>query len=211
MKTVSLSGSSRENVGSKDAKTLRLEGRVPGVLYGNGENFHFHVKETDLNKLVFTPDVNFINIELDGKEYKAIFKETQFHPVTDRITHFDLMAVVDDKLVTIALPVRLTGNSPGVLNGGKLRQNYRKLKVKALAKDLPDFIELDISKLRIGMAIRLGEIEIPNVTLIGDMRDVAVSVKTSRNAVADELEAADAADAEEASGEGATEEAASAE
>jgi large subunit ribosomal protein L25 len=203
MKTVSLSGSSRENVGSKDAKILRKEGRVPGVLYGNGGNMHFHVKETELNKLVFTPDVNFIGIELDGKEYKAIFKEIQFHPVTDRIVHIDLLAVTEDKLVTIALPVRLKGNSPGVLNGGKLRQNYRKLKVKALAKDLPEFIELDISKLRIGMAIRLGEIEIPNVTLIGDMRDVAVSIKTSRNAVADKLEADDAADAEAAGGDAA--------
>lgn len=215
MKTVSLSGSPRENVGSKDAKVLRQEGRVPGVLYGNGENIHFHVKETELNKLVFTPEVHFISIELDGKEYKAIFKEIQFHPVTDRITHFDLMAVVDDKLVSIALPVRLTGNSPGVLNGGKLRQNYRKLKVKALAKDLPDYIELDISKLRIGMSIRLGDIDIPNVTLMGDMRDVVVGVKTARNAVADELEAADADAADAASDEassegeeGATEEAA---
>ena len=208
MKTVSLSGSLRENVGSKDAKNLRKEGRVPGVVYGNGGNIHFHVKETDLNKLVFTPEVTFINIELDGKEHKAIFKEIQFHPVTDRITHFDLLAVTEDKIVSIALPVRLTGNSPGVLNGGKLRQNYRKLKVQALAKDLPEFIQLDISKLRIGMAIRLGEIEIPNVTLIGDMRDVAVSIKTSRNAVADELEAADAADAEAAGGDEASDEAA---
>ena len=208
MKTVSLSGSSRENVGSKDAKILRKEGRVPGVLYGNGENLHFHVKETELNKLVFTPDVNFIQIEMDGKSYKAIFKEIQFHPVTDRITHFDLMAVTEDKLVSIALPVKLTGNSPGVLNGGKLRQNYRKLKVKALAKDLPEYITLDISKLKIGMAIRLGEIEIPNVTLQGDMRDVAVSIKTSRNAVADAIEEDDAEGAEDAAAEGASEAAA---
>ena len=206
MKTVSLSGSLRENVGSKDAKHLREEGRVPGVIYGNGQNIHFHVKETELNKLVFTPDVNFVGIDLDGKEYKAIFKEIQFHPVTDRITHFDLLAITEDKIIDIALPVRLTGNSPGVLNGGKLRQNYRKLKVKALAKDLPEFIELDIAELKIGMSIRLGEIEIPNVTLVGDMRDVAVSVKTSRNAVADELEAADAEGATEGA-EGAAEEA----
>ncbi len=201
MKTVSLSGSLRENVGSKDAKTLRQEGRVPGVVYGNGENIHFHVKETELNKLVFTPDVNFIGIELDGKEYKAIFKEIQFHPVTDRITHFDLMAVVEDKLISIALPVRLTGNSPGVLNGGKLRQNYRKLKVSALAKDLPEFIELDISKLKIGMAVRLGDIDIPNVTLIGDMKDVAVAVKTARNVIEEEEE--ELVEGEEGAAEGA--------
>ena len=205
MKTVSLSGSLREDVGSKGAKALRKEGQVPGVVYGNGGNIHFHVKETDLNKLVFTPEVHFVSIELDGNEQKAIFKEIQFHPVTDRITHFDLLSVSEDKIISIALPVKLTGSSPGVLNGGKLSQNYRKIKLKALAKDLPEFLSLDISELKIGMSIRLGEIEIPNVTLVGDMRDVAVSVKTSRNAVADELEAADAADAAGDTPEGASE------
>lgn len=205
MKTVSLSGSLREDVGSKGAKALRKEGQVPGVVYGNGGNIHFHVKETDLNKLVFTPEVHFVSIELDGNEHKAIFKEIQFHPVTDRITHFDLLAVSEDKIISIALPVKLTGSSPGVLNGGKLSQNYRKIKLKALAKDLPEFLSLDISELKIGMSIRLGEIEVPNVTLLGDMRDVIVSVKTSRNAVADELEAADAADAAGDTPEGASE------
>ena len=205
MKTVSLSGSLREDVGSKGAKALRKEGQVPGVVYGNGGNIHFHVKETDLNKLVFTPEVHFVSIELDGNEHKAIFKEIQFHPVTDRITHFDLLAVSEDKIISIALPVKLTGSSPGLLNGGKLSQNYRKIKLKALAKDLPEFLSLDISELKIGMSIRLGEIEIPNVTLLGDMRDVVVSVKTSRNAVADELEAADAADAAGDTPEGASE------
>ena len=205
MKTVSLSGSLREDVGSKGAKALRKEGQVPGVVYGNGGNIHFHVKETDLNKLVFTPEVHFVSIELEGNEHKAIFKEIQFHPVTDRITHFDLLAVSEDKIISIALPVKLTGSSPGVLNGGKLSQNYRKIKLKALAKDLPEFLSLDISELKIGMSIRLGEIEVPNVTLLGDMRDVIVSVKTSRNAVADELEAADAADAAGDTPEGASE------
>ena len=205
MKTVSLSGSLREDVGSKGAKALRKEGQVPGVVYGNGGNIHFHVKETDLNKLVFTPEVHFVSIELDGNEHKAIFKEIQFHPVTDRITHFDLLAVSEDKIISIALPVKLTGSSPGVLNGGKLSQNYRKIKLKALAKDLPEFLSIDISELKIGMSIRLGEIEVPNVTLLGDMRDVIVSVKTSRNAVADELEAADAADAAGDTPEGASE------
>ena len=205
MKTVSLSGSLREDVGSKGAKALRKEGQVPGVVYGNGGNIHFHVKETDLNKLVFTPEVHFVNIELDGNKHKAIFKEIQFHPVTDRITHFDLLAVSEDKIISIALPVKLTGSSPGVLNGGKLSQNYRKIKLKALAKDLPEFLSIDISELKIGMSIRLGEIEVPNVTLLGDMRDVIVSVKTSRNAVADELEAADAADAAGDTPEGASE------
>ena len=200
MKVKSLSGSPRENVGSKGAKALRAEGRVPGVIYGNGENVHFHVKETDFNKLINTPEVYFINVEIDGKEYKTIIKDMQFHPVTDRCVHIDFMAVTDDKMVQIALPLILTGSSPGVLNGGKLRSNYRKIKVKALAANLPENITVDISELKIGSSIRLGDIELNGLTIIGDLRDVAVSVKTSRLAVAEEEEET-AAPAEDAAAE----------
>ena len=186
MKVKSLSGSLRESVGSKGSKILRREGRIPGVVYGNGENIHFHVKETDYNKLINTPEVYFINIDLDGKEYKTIIKDMQFHPVTDRCVHIDLMAVAEDKLVQIALPLTLTGSSPGVLNGGKLRKNYRKVTVKALPADLPENILVDISSLKIGDSVRIGDIDIKGLTILGDMRDVAVSVKTSRLAVVEE-------------------------
>lgn len=188
MKVKSLSGSPRENVGSKGAKALRQEGRVPGVIYGNGENIHFHVKETDFNKLINTPEVYFINIEIDGKEYKSIIKDMQFHPVTDRCVHIDLLAVADDKQVQIDLPLILEGSSPGVLNGGKLRKNYRKIKVKALPAALPENITVDISTLKIGDFVRLGDIDIKGLTIIGDLRDVCVSVKTSRVAVVEEEE-----------------------
>lgn len=188
MKTVSLSGSLREDVGSKGAKALRAEGRVPGVIYGNGENIHFSVKETELNKHVFTPEVNFININIDGKEYKTVIQELQFHPLTDRVVHFDLYAVADDKLLTIELPLSIVGKSPGVVQGGKLRQNYRKIKVKGLPADLPETITVSIDGLKIGQNIRLGQINIPGVTCIGDMRDVVLAVKTSRGVVATDEE-----------------------
>lgn len=200
MKTVSLSGSLREDVGSKGAKALRAEGRVPGVIYGNGENIHFSVKETELNKHVFTPEVNFININIDGKEYKTVIQELQFHPLTDRVVHFDLYAVADDKLLTIELPLSIVGKSPGVVQGGKLRQNYRKIKVKGLPGDLPETITVSIDGLKIGQNIRLGQINIPGVTCIGDMRDVVLAVKTSRGVVAtdDEEETEEATEGAEA-------------
>lgn len=200
MKTVSLSGSLREDVGSKGAKALRAEGRVPGVIYGNGENIHFSVKETELNKHVFTPEVNFININIDGKEYKTVIQELQFHPLTDRVVHFDLYAVADDKLLTIELPLSIVGKSPGVVQGGKLRQNYRKIKVKGLPADLPETITVSIDGLKIGQNIRLGQINIPGVTCIGDMRDVVLAVKTSRGVVAtdDEEETEEATEGAEA-------------
>lgn len=189
MKTVSLSGSSRKNVGKKDAKALRKEGNVPGVIYGGGnDNINFFVKETELNKLVWTPEVYFININIDGKEYKTIIQELQFHPVTDRIVHLDLLGVTEDKPVTIALPVELHGISPGVRNGGKLRLNKRKIKLNGLPSAFPEKIMIDISKLRIGGAIRNAELEVGDLTVIGDPRDVVVAVKTSRNVVADEEE-----------------------
>ena len=122
----------------------------------------------------------------------------QFHPVTDRCVHIDLLAVAEDKLVQIALPLTLTGSSPGVLNGGKLRKNYRKIKVKALPADLPENIVIDISSLKIGDAVRIGDIDIKGISILGDLRDVAVSVKTSRLAVAEEEETEEVAATEEA-------------
>lgn len=200
MKTVSLSGSLRGDVGSKGAKALRAEGRVPGVIYGNGENIHFSVKETELNKHVFTPEVNFININIDGKEYKTVIQELQFHPLTDRVVHFDLYAVSEDKPLTIELPLSIVGKSPGVVQGGKLIQNYRKIKVKGLPADLPETITVSIDGLKIGQNIRLGKIDIPGVTCIGDMRDVVLAVKTSRGVVAtdDEEETEEATEGAEA-------------
>ena len=153
MKQVSLSGSSRENVGKKDAKTLRTAGKVPGVLYGDGSNINFAVKETELNKLVWTPAVNFIEIDIDGTKYKTIVQELQFHPVTDRVLHIDLLLVKEDKPITVQLPVELYGVSPGVQQGGKLRLNKRKIKVKGLADNTNlQVVSLNGSVLVVGQA-----------------------------------------------------------
>lgn len=183
MKTVSLSGSSRENVGKKDAKTLRAAGKVPGVLYGDGSNINFAVKETELNKLVWTPAVNFIEIDIDGTKYKTIVQELQFHPVTDRVLHIDLLLVKEDKPITVQLPVELYGVSPGVQQGGKLRLNKRKIKVRGLASAFPETVKINLAPLRIGSTVRYRDINLEGLETIGDQRDVIVSVKMARGAV----------------------------
>lgn len=183
MKTVSLSGSSRENVGKKDAKTLRAAGKVPGVLYGDGSNINFAVKETELNKLVWTPAVNFIEIDIDGTKYKTIVQELQFHPVTDRVLHIDLLLVKEDKPITVQLPVELYGVSPGVQQGGKLRLNKRKIKVRGLASAFPETVKINLAPLRIGSTVRYRDINLEGLETVGDQRDVIVSVKMARGAV----------------------------
>ena len=182
MKEVSLSGSPRENVGKKDAKAVRNAGRVPCVLYGSGEQTHFSAKLLDLERIVYTPDVYKVNITVGDKKASAIIQERQHDPVTDRIRHIDFLEVDDKKAIKVSLPVRIKGSSPGVLAGGKLQQVFRTLKVVGLSKDIPAEITLDISKLEIGNAIRVKNVELKGVTLLDPANAVVVSIKMARGA-----------------------------
>ena len=188
MKEVSLSGSLRENVGKKDTKAIRKAERVPCVVYGTGQQHHFSVKHTDMEKLVYTPNVYVINIELGDKKAKAVIQDVQHHPVTDRIQHVDFIELQDDKKVRVNVPVVLEGRAPGVLNGGKLSQIFRKLKVYALPGELPDQITVDISKLRIGQSIRVRDLMTDKLEILNAPSAVVCSVKMARGAVADEEE-----------------------
>ena len=193
MKTAQLSGSLRVNVGKKDATALRNAGRVPCVLYGTGEQTHFHVKLNDIEKIVLSPEVYQVELDVEGKKARGIIRELQQHPVTDRIRHVDFLEITDTKPVTVGLPVRLTGASRGVLAGGRLMQVFRILRSTGLVQDLPDAITLDISKLRIGQSIRVKAIDIPGITFLDPANAVVVSVKMARGAV----KGADADDDEE--------------
>ena len=193
MKTAQLSGSLRVNVGKKDATALRNAGRVPCVLYGTGEQTHFHVKLNDIEKIVLSPEVYQVHLDVEGKKARGIIRELQQHPVTDRIRHVDFLEITDTKPVTVGLPVRLTGASRGVLAGGRLMQVFRILRSTGLVQDLPDAITLDISKLRIGQSIRVKAIDIPGITFLDPANAVVVSVKMARGAV----QGADADDDEE--------------
>lgn len=186
MKTVALSGNKRAERGSSNAKTLRKEETIPCVIYGGKENMHFTVNEIKFTKLVETPEVFFIDLDVDGTTFKAIIKDVQYHPVTDRVMHVDFLEVFEDKAVTIKLPVKLTGNAKGVINGGKLRKVTRKLTVSGLPSAMPENIEIDITNLRIGQSIKVGEIEQEGLSLLDADNAVVVAIKRSRVAVDDD-------------------------
>ncbi|WP_461789762.1 50S ribosomal protein L25/general stress protein Ctc [Pedobacter sp.] len=180
MKTIAISGSPRENVGKRDAKELRYEGKVPAVLYGGKEQVHFAVSRTDLNEAIYSPEANFVEIDLDGKKVKAIIKDTQFHPLTDLLLHVDFLQLFDDKAINMEIPVKLTGTSPGVKMGGKLVQKLRKLRVKAFPKNMPQVVEVSIAKLEVGNLFRVRDLEKGEYQVTNTPEDTIVSVAMSR-------------------------------
>jgi large subunit ribosomal protein L25 len=190
MKSIAISGSPRENVGKRDAKELRYQGLVPAVLYGGPTQTHFAVSAADLRAVVYTPVVHFIDIEVAGVKSQAIIKDMQFHPLTEQLIHIDFLLLDEKKPVTIEIPVKLTGTSPGVKVGGKLVQKLRKLRVKALPNDHLDNIEVSIEALEVGKSVKVNEINIPNLTITNAQEDTVVSVTTSRALRQAEQEAA---------------------
>jgi len=180
MKTIAISGSPRENVGKRDAKELRYEGKVPAVLYGGKEQVHFALLITDLKDAIYTPEANFVEIDVNGSKVKAIIKELQFHPLTDVLLHVDFLQLFDDKEIMMEIPVKLTGTSPGVKMGGKLVQKLRKLRVKALPKDMPQTVEVSISKMEVGNLFRVRDLAKGNYTITNTGEDTIVSVGMSR-------------------------------
>ena len=203
MKSITINGSKREHVGKKASKALRNAGKVPCVIYGGDKPVHFSAEEKSFSKLVYTPNVYTALIELDGNKVLAILQDIQFHPVTDRILHIDFYQLFDDKEVAMNIPVKLTGTSPGVLNGGSLRFTNRKLKIKAIPSKLPDYVTADISELKIGSKLFVTQIFNDDYTFMHPDNTVVVQVRTSRNALEDEV-AEDAEGAEVAEGAEAT-------
>ena len=189
MQSITIKGTKRERVGKKDTKALRNADKVPCVIYGKGKTLHFASEEKNFKKLVYTPNVYTAVIELDnGDKFNAILQDIQFHPVTDRILHVDFYQLFDDKEITMTIPVRLTGVSPGVIKGGTLRFTNRKLKVKALPANLPDEISADISKLEIGDKLHLHELSNDLYRFLHPENMVVVQVRVSRIASIEEKE-----------------------
>ena len=188
MKKVSLSGSSRENVGKKDTKALKRAGRLPCVVYGGEKQTHFSVIRLDLRKIVFTSDVFEIELDIDGEKRQVVIKELQFHPVSDAIVHVDFLEISEDKILKLKLPVHVTGSAVGVKNGGRLMVPFRKLTLKGFPSAFPDDIEIDITQLRIGGKIRVGEIKLKGVKILEPKDSVVVLIKTARDIIEDEVE-----------------------
>lgn len=180
MKTVSLSGSPRENVGKKDAKKQRREGKIPCVIYGGEKQLHFSVEELSFDRLIFTPNVYIIDLDIDGKKHKAILQDVQYHPVTDKVLHADFMEVTDDKPIIIGTPVHLTGTSVGVMRGGKMIHKMHRVTVKGFIADIPDFIDVDITDLDIGGSTKIRDLELDKLETLDPPNGVIVRVKMAR-------------------------------
>lgn len=181
MKTVSLSGSLRENVGKKDAKAQRVAGKVPCVIYGGNEQIHFSTDVVNFKPILYTPSSFLINITVDGKEYLTVLQDLQSHPVSDNILHVDFLQLDPQKPVIISVPIKVTGTSPGVLRGGKLVKKFRKLKVKALIQNLPDEVEVSIANLDLNQAVKVGDLKMDNVEFLDIKNAVIVTVQSTRN------------------------------
>lgn len=184
MKSLTIKGSKRESVGKAATKALRNAGSVPCVLYGGEEPLHFSADEREFKNLVYTPETFTVVIELeDGSKHKAIMQDIQFHPVTDRILHVDFFQLFPNKEVTVTVPVKTEGVAPGIIKGGSLSMTMKKLKVKAIPKNLPDHVVVNISKLDIGDKVYVSELRNDQYKLMHPDNVVVVQVKMSRAAV----------------------------
>ena len=192
MKSITIKGSQRESVGKVATKAVRNAGMVPCVIYGGNQPVHFAAEEKAFKSLVYTPNAHTVVIDLDGKTTNAVLQDIQFHPVSDRINHIDFFQLSDDKEIIMEVPVKVTGTSPGVLLGGVLNLNQRRLKVKALPKNLPDFVEASISELQMGNKLYVTKLEAKNFKLMHPDNTVVCQVKISRAAMKAAQEAAKA-------------------
>lgn len=204
MKLLEIKCSLRESIGKKDSKKIRKEGNVPCVLYGGGENIHFLAPENDFRHLVYTPNVYLLKLDIAGKVYDAVLQDIQFHPVTDKILHMDFYQVFEDKPVSIDIPVQLNGVPEGVKQGGKLALEARRIRARALPGQLPDILQVDVSRIGLGKSIKVGELDFPDIELLDSPNLVLASVKLTRSArgIAGEEEGEEGEEGQEGEGEG---------
>ena len=206
MKSVSINGIARVNLGKSFAKKLRNEENIPCVIYGGNESpIHFYSHSNEFRKIVYTADVYLIDVKVGEETVRTVMGDIQFHPVTDKILHIDFIRIFDNKEVKINVPVNIFGNSIGVRNGGRLTQNMRSMKIEAFAKNLPETIEIDITNLKIGQSVRVSDMELSDVTFLNNSNDVIVAVKTARTAIASDEEDG-LVESDDSSGEASNEE-----
>jgi large subunit ribosomal protein L25 len=195
MKSITIKGSERESVGKVATKALRDAGMVPCVIYGGSQPVHFAAEEKAFKNLVYTPNAHTVVVELKDKSANVILQDIQFHPVSDKILHIDFFELNENKEIIMEVPVKVTGTSPGVLLGGDLRLNQRRLKVKALPKNLPDYVEANISELEMGNKLYVTKLIADNYKLLHPENTVVAQVRISRAAMKAAQEAAKAAKA----------------
>jgi len=212
MKTLEIIGYKRANLGKSDAKSLRAEGNVPCVIYGGEDQIHFYAPVIQFRDLIYTPNVYFINLNIEGQEIRCVLQDIQFHPVSEIILHVDFLQLFDGKPVSMDIPVSLVGKSPGVINGGVLVSKRRTLRIESLPKDMPSEIEVDISELDFHKSIKVESVEEKEFSILDpDQASIAVveipralKMAEEEQLAAEELEAALEAE-EGAEGEEGTE------
>jgi large subunit ribosomal protein L25 len=190
MKVVEIIGYKRANLGKTEAKQLRLEGNAPCVLYGGKEQIHFYSPMILFRELIYKPDAAFVKLNIEGDEYDAILQDAQFHPTSEILLHADFLLLRDDKKVRMEIPVRFVGNSVGVQKGGKMVAKLRKLSVSALPKDMPEFIEVDITNLEVGKSFKVKDLGETKYKVLNSPSIPIVSVEVTRALRQAEQEAA---------------------
>lgn len=201
MKTVEIIGYKRANLGKAASKAIRSEGNVPCVLYGGKDHVHFYAPMYLFNEVVYKPEVAFVKLNIEGEERRAILQDIQFHPVNEIILHADFLELFDDKTIKLDVPLKFFGNSPGIQKGGKLVQKLRKVTLKALPNNMPEYIEVDISKLELGKSVKVGSLKSENYQILNSPLVSIASVeipRSLRSATQEEEEAAAAAEEEKA-------------
>ncbi|MBZ9777615.1 50S ribosomal protein L25/general stress protein Ctc [Psychroflexus sp. CAK8W] len=181
MKSITIKGSKRESVGKKATKALRNAGEVPCVIYGGDIIVHFSAPEVSFNKLIYTPDVHTVIVDLDGNKTNAVLQDIQFHPVTDEILHIDFYEYHEGQEITMEIPVHSEGVPKGVKNGGVLRFNLRRMTVRGLAKNLPDYIVANVTPLKIGQKLYVTAVASEDYKIMHPDNTVICQVRTSRN------------------------------
>lgn len=184
MKTLDLKGTIRTDLGKKATKKVRLEERIPCIIYGINQPIHFEADAKEFGHLVYTPHVYLANLDLDGTAHQAVVKEIQFHPVTDKILHIDFIEVIPEKPITVAIPVQLEGFAKGVQQGGKLALQMRKLTVKGLVKDIPAQLLVDVTNLEVGHSIKVRDLSFDGLEMLNPKNAVVATIKTTRAAKA---------------------------
>ena len=189
MKEINVTGQKREALGKKASKTLRKEGLVPCNLYGLAEQDgkpvakSFAIAMTELRKIIYTPHIYVINLNIDGESHTAILKEIQYHPVTDAVLHVDFLEVNDQKPITIGIPVKLTGLAQGVSDGGRMNLSIRKIEVTAPYQQIPEHLDIDVTALKIGKSIKVGELSFEGLEIATSKEVIVCSIKMTRAAM----------------------------
>jgi len=182
METIKIAGVNRNAFGKKETKAIRKMGQVPCVIYGNGTTVHFSVDARSLKPLIYTPQSYLVEFDIEGKTEMGVMREVQYHPVTDQILHVDFYHIIPGKPIAIDVPVKLTGNSEGVKQGGKLILSKRKLRISATMENLPDAIEVDVTSLGLGKSIFVGDLKFDNIVILTPATTAICAVKMTRAA-----------------------------